>query len=169
MSDDPYIFDRIIIAPLNGKTVVVSENSNSVTIDGINRLHGYALKGAWQVESEDDCSPCNSWDWLNAWHGPTRKAKITAWQIDRLNQMLRNKSRFAVLARRQDGCQLFMDLYGVKTSNLTNHEVQLYGYSPYPITRFDGEVEVVGTMDDLLQRAKTLRNMYKYAYKKLKG
>lgn len=148
---------EIIIVPLAGLTVKVSEDSNTVTIDGADRVQGYAMSGEWTVESEDAPWPRNEWDWHGVVHAPLDTVLISLETIYALCFLLRRSDmRYAVLTRREDGRYYFLCVQDAAVNSWEDSnqsEMVFDGYLPYPTTIYGGEVEVVGrAVPDLLNR-----------------
>ena len=152
MEKDNEYFRKIIIAPFKGE-IKVSKEKNTVTIDGVKKLCGYAMTGRWCVESEDDCHPYK-WCWRGVVHSAIGKTAVeevlvAMESIHALCFLLRRSGiKYAVLTPAADGRYHFLKANDAGISYDRNalfpRELVFMGDLPYPTTFHDGEVEVAG-------------------------
>lgn len=154
MGKDNKYFRKIIIAPFKGE-IKVSEKENTVTIDGVKKLRGYAMTGRWRVESEDDgWRKSNPWSWYGVVYSALRKTAVedvlvAMEEIYALCFLLRRADiKYAVLTPTPDGRYHFLDARDASVSydlhTQCPQELVFEGCLPYPPTFYDGEVEVAG-------------------------
>lgn len=148
MDKDNKIYKRIIIAPYKGE-VKVSEDKCAVTIDGVEKLRGYAMSGGWRVECEDDWRRRDNWLWRGVVRSSIEKTAVepvlvATEEIHAICFMLRRSGiKYAVLTPTTDGRYHFLNGYDAGVEGNTQ-ELVFEGNLPYPVTFYDGEVEVVG-------------------------
>lgn len=150
MENDNEYFRKIIIAPFKGE-IKVSEEKNTVMIDGVKKLRGYAMTGRWCVESED-VGKTNGWCWRGAVHSAIGKAAEVLLAMETIHTLCfllrRSGVKYAVLTPAADGRYHFLKAYDAGISYDRNalfpRELVFVGALPYPTTFYNGEVEVAG-------------------------